>query len=41
MIKRHCRNLKPGQREVWTREWFEAHGLYRLRGTDRYPGLAS
>ena len=21
----------------WTREWFEAHGLYRLRGTIRYP----
>jgi RNA-directed DNA polymerase len=41
MIKRHGRNLKPGQWVVWTREWFEAHGLYRLRGTNRYPGLAS
>jgi RNA-directed DNA polymerase len=41
MIKRHGRNLKPGQWKVWTREWFEAHGLYRLRGTNRYPGLAS
>ena len=41
MRKRHGRNLKPGQPLVWTREWFEAHGLYRLRGTIRYPGLAS
>jgi RNA-directed DNA polymerase len=41
MRKRHGRNLKPGQWQVWTREWFEAHGLYRLRGTVRYPGLAS
>jgi RNA-directed DNA polymerase len=41
MIKRYGRNLKPGQWAVWTREWFEAHGLYRLRGTNRYPGFAS
>ena len=41
MIKRHGRNLRPGQSATWTREWFEAHGLYRLRGTIRYPGLAS
>jgi RNA-directed DNA polymerase len=41
MVKRHGRNLKPGQWTNWTREWFEAHGLYRLRGTIRYPGLAS
>jgi RNA-directed DNA polymerase len=41
MRKRYGRNLKPGQGAVWTREWFEAHGLYRLRGTVRYPGLAS
>jgi RNA-directed DNA polymerase len=40
MRKRYGRNLKPGQWEIWTREWFEAHGLYRLRGTVRYPGLA-
>ena len=31
----------PGQTTAWTREWFEAHGLYRLRGTVRYPGHAS
>jgi RNA-directed DNA polymerase len=41
MRKRYGRNLKPGQWTTWTREWFEAHGLYRLRGTIRYPGLAS
>ena len=41
MIKRYGRNLRPGQVLAWTREWFEAHGLYRLRGTIRYPGFAS
>jgi len=41
MRKRYGRNLKPGQAKLWTREWFEAHGLYRLRGTVRYPGYAS
>ena len=41
MIKRYGRNLRPGQVSQWTREWFEAQGLYRLRGTVRYPGLAS
>lgn len=39
MIKRYGRNLKPGQVSVWSREFFEAHGLYRLRGTVRYPGV--
>lgn len=41
MCKRYGRNLRPGQWEDWTREWLEAHGLYRLRGTIRYPGYAS
>jgi RNA-directed DNA polymerase len=41
MRKRYGRNLRPGQLVLWTREWFEAHGLYRLRGTIRYPVLAS
>jgi len=41
MVKRYGRNLRPGQVLDWTREWFEAHGLYRLRGTIRYPGYAS
>jgi RNA-directed DNA polymerase len=41
MRKRYGRNLRPGQTATWTREWFEAHGLYRLRGTIRYPVAAS
>jgi RNA-directed DNA polymerase len=41
MVKRYGRNLKAGQASTWTREWFEAHGLHRLRGTVRYPGYAS
>lgn len=40
MRQRYGRNLRPGQTALWTREWFEAHGLYRLRGTVRYPALA-
>jgi len=41
LVKRYGRHLRPGQTTAWTREWFEAHGLYRLRGTIRYPGYAS
>jgi len=41
MRKRYGRNLRPGHWKTWTREWFEAHGLYRLRGTVRYPVAAS
>jgi len=37
MTKRYGRNLHAGQWEAWTRPFFEAHGLYRLRGTVRYP----
>jgi len=40
MLKRYGRNLRAGQSSLWTREFFEAHGLYRLRGTVRYPGVA-
>ena len=40
MIKRYRRNLRAGQTSTWTRGWFEAHGLYRLRGTIRYQGYA-
>lgn len=40
MRKRYGRNLHAGQVSVWNREFFEAHGLYRLRGTVRYPGVA-
>jgi len=37
-VKRKGRNLKPGETRRWTREHFEGIGLYRLRGTIRYPG---
>jgi len=40
LAKRYGRHLRPGQTSEWTREWFEGHGLYRLRGTVRYPGAA-
>jgi RNA-directed DNA polymerase len=35
--KRKGRNLRPGDLDGWTREYFERHGLYRLRGTVQYP----
>lgn len=38
MVRRKGRNLRPGEPRAWTREFFEAQGLYRLRGTIRYPG---
>jgi len=41
MRKRYGRNLRPGQWVNWTREWFEAQGLHRLRGTIRYPVTTS
>lgn len=40
MMKRKGRNLMPGDAEAWTRDFFVAHGLYRLRGTVRYPEAA-
>lgn len=40
LFKRYGRNLHAGRSNAWTREWFEAQGLYRLRGTIRYPGAA-
>lgn len=38
--KRYGRFVRPVQVRLWRREWFEGHGLYRLRGTIRYPGMA-
>ena len=35
--KRKGRHLRPGEAAGWTREYFEALGLYRLRGTISYP----
>jgi RNA-directed DNA polymerase len=40
MVKKRGRNLRPGQAQVWTEEWFNGHGLHRLRGTVRYPKAA-
>ena len=40
MIKKRGRNLRAGQADAWTEEWFNGHGLHRLRGTVRYPKAA-
>jgi group II intron reverse transcriptase/maturase len=37
LVRRKGRNLKAGEATRWTREYFEALGLVRLRGTIRYP----
>jgi len=39
-IHRKGRHLKPGEVTRWTRESFWNLGLYRLRGTVRYPEAA-
>jgi RNA-directed DNA polymerase len=40
MVKKRGRNLRLRQADRWTEEWFNGHGLYRLRGTIRYPKAA-
>jgi len=40
MIRKRGRNLHAGQAAAWTEDWFNGHGLYRLRGTIRYPRTA-
>ncbi|MBW8060036.1 MAG: group II intron reverse transcriptase/maturase [Solirubrobacterales bacterium] len=40
LIKRHGRNLRAGQADRWTRQWFGELGLHKLMGTVRYPGVA-
>jgi RNA-directed DNA polymerase len=40
MVKKRGRNLRAGQTQQWTRDWFESLGLYRLSGTIRYPKAA-
>jgi RNA-directed DNA polymerase len=40
MIKKRGRNLRAGQAAQWTEDWFNGHGLHRLRGTVRYPKAA-
>ena len=40
LIKKRGRNLRARQVDQWTEEWFNGHGLHRLRGTIRYPKAA-
>jgi RNA-directed DNA polymerase len=40
MVKKRGRNLRAGQAQQWTQDWFNGHGLYQLRGTIRYPKAA-
>jgi RNA-directed DNA polymerase len=40
MVKKRGRNLRAGQADQWTEQWFNGHGLHRLRGTIRYPTAA-
>jgi RNA-directed DNA polymerase len=40
MVKKRGRNLHAGVAGQWTEDWFTGHGLYRLRGTVRYPKAA-
>jgi len=40
LVKKRGRNLHAGQVDQWTRDWFREQGLYRLRGTVRYPAAA-
>jgi RNA-directed DNA polymerase len=40
LVKRKGRNLRPGEAKNWRRDFFEGHGLMRLRGTIRYPEAA-
>lgn len=40
MVKRKGRNLRAGEASRWVCEFFHGHGLYRLRGTVKYPEAA-
>jgi group II intron reverse transcriptase/maturase len=40
LLKRHGRQLRPGQATRWTPDFFHALGLFRLRGTIQYPEAA-
>ena len=40
MLKRKGRNLRAGEASRWTHDFFHGHGLYRLRGTIKYPEAA-
>ena len=40
MVHKRGRNLRAGTSWVRKEEWFNGHGLHRLRGTIRYPKAA-
>ena len=40
LLKKRGRNLHAGVAQQWTEDWFNQRGLYRLRGTVRYPKAA-
>jgi RNA-directed DNA polymerase len=40
LVRRQGRHLRPGQTSQWTESWLNGLGLYRLRGTIRYPEAA-
>jgi RNA-directed DNA polymerase len=40
LIKKRGRNLHAGVADQWTSDWFHEMGMYRLRGTIRYPKAA-
>ncbi len=40
MLRRKGRNLRAGEALRWTHDFFHGHGLYRLRGTIKYPEAA-
>lgn len=37
-VERKGRNLRAGEAKAWTHDFFHDLGLFRLRGTVRYPG---
>jgi RNA-directed DNA polymerase len=37
MVRRKGRNLRPQDVDAWDGDFFHGHGLYRLRGTVKYP----
>ena len=40
MVKRKGRQLRAGEANGWTRDFYWNLGLHRLRGTVRYPGTS-
>jgi len=41
LVRRKGRNLKAGQADQWTSQFFHDLGLHRFRGTVRYPGQST